>query len=189
MTEDTNNAAQDELVRPWLSPSEALTRFVPQQQTQQQSVPEVAPIRFGFRVCDIWLLVPENMRSELVEETDVYPIPTTPIWFPGLINLRGSLVPVFDLKKLFNMEDMGGEKPNLLVLNTEAEEEEEAVSVLIDGLPLTLDTNKHVAQPPPLPLPEILQEHSQAVYVREQEIWVDFDFDGFFRAVGNRIAA
>lgn len=185
MTEDTNSATQDELARLWLSPSEALTRFVPQRQTQQQAAPEVTPIRFGFRVCDIGLLVPTKMRSELVEETKVYPIPTTPIWFPGLINLRGGLVPVFDLKKLFDMDDMGGEKPNLLVLNAEAD----AVSVLIDGLPLTFDTNQSVAEPPwQLPLPEILREHSQAVYLREQEIWVDFDFDGFFRAVGSRIA-
>ena len=182
MTDDTSSAARDGVAGPWLSPSEALSRFVPQRQTQRREAREVAPIRFGFRVGDIGLLVPAGMLSELVEETEVYPLPTAPVWFPGLINLRGGLVPVFDLKKLFNMEDSVGEKPNLLVLNAEAE----AVSVLIDGLPLTLDTSRHVEQSPPLP--EILREHSQAVYAREQEIWVDFDFDGLFRAVGSRIA-
>lgn len=182
MAEETNSAAQDEMVRPWLSPSEALTRFVPQRQIQQQATREVAPIRFGFRVGSIGFLVPANMRCELVEETEIYSVPTTPIWFPGLINLRGGLVPVFDLKKLFVMENTGGEKTNLLVLNAEAD----AVGVLIDGLPRNIETNQRVAQPP---LPEILRDHSLAVYGQGQEIWVEIDFDGFFLAAGSRIAA
>jgi twitching motility protein PilI len=142
----------------------------------------VAPIRFGFRLGSIGLLVPPGMLSELVDDTEVYPLPTTPDWFHGLINLRGGLVPVFNLKKLLRVEDQGEDKPNLLVLNGGVA----AVGVLIDGLPLTLDISKRLQQSPPLPA--ILREHSQAVYMREQEIWVEFDFDGFFRAAGNRIA-
>ena len=183
MTDDTSSAASNEVAGPWLSPSEALTRFAPQNQTRRPGERQVAPIRFGFRVGDIGLLVPAGMLSELVDEPDIYPLPTTPDWFPGLINLRGDLVPAFDLKKLFNMGNPGDEKPNLLVLSAKAE----AVGVLIDGLPLTVDTGRHVEQSPPLP--EILRAHSQAVFLREQEIWVDFDFNGFFRAAGSRIAA
>ncbi len=182
MTDDSS-AARDEVEGPWLSPGEALTRFAIRPQAPQPGARDVAQIRFGFRVGKIGLLLPAGMISELVEEIEIYPLPTTPIWFPGLINLRGALVPVFDLKKLFNLEDPGEGRPNLLVLNTGAE----AVSILIDGLPLTLDTSRRVEQWPPLPA--ILREHSNTVYVREQEIWVDFDFDGFFRAVGNRIIA
>ena len=183
MTGNNNSASSNEVAGPWLSPSEALTRFVPTQQTGRQGAREVAPIRFGFRVGSIGLLVPVGMLSELVDDTEVYPLPTTPGWFRGLINLRGGLVPVFDLKRLFDMDKQGGDKPNLLVLNAGAG----AVGVLIDGLPLTLDIGQRVPQTPPLPA--ILREHNHAVYVREQDIWVDFDFDGFFRAAGNRIAA
>ena len=183
VTDDTSSAARNEVAGPWLSPSEALTRYVPGPETRRAEARAVAPIRFGFRVGDIGLLVPAGMISELVEELEIYPLPTTPVWFPGLINLRGCLVPVFDLKKLFDLEDPGGEKPNLLVLDAGVD----AVGVFIDGLPLTLDTGKRVKQTPPLP--EILRTHSQAVYMRESNLWVDFDFDGFFRAVGSRIAA
>jgi twitching motility protein PilI len=123
------------------------------------------------------------MLSELVDDTEIYPLPTTPDWFGGLINLRGGLVPVFDLKKLFASDESDGGKQNLLVLNAGPG----AVAVLIDGLPLTLDISKRPPQTPPLP--EILREHSQAVYLREQAIWVDFDFDGLFRAAGNRIVS
>ena len=60
----------------------------------------MAPIRFGFRVGSIGLLVPAGMLSELVDDTEVYPLPTTPAWFHGLINLRGGLVPVFDSEEV-----------------------------------------------------------------------------------------
>ena len=175
MTDPIHSEESNEVAGPWLSPSEALTRFAPPQQTRRQGPREVAPIRFGFRVGNIGLLVPPGMLSELVDDTDVYPLPTTPDWFHGLINLRGGLVPVFDLKKLFRVEEQGGDKTNLLVLNAGAA----AVGVLIDGLPLTLDISKRLQQPPPLP--PILRENSHAVYVRGKEIWVELDFDGFFR--------
>jgi len=128
------------------------------------------------------MLVPSGTLSELTENTEVYSLPTTPAWFKGLINLRGALVPVFDLKGLFGTDDQNGDKPNLLVLNAGAE----AVGVFIDGLPVTVDTSKRLPQAPPLPA--ILRDHSQAVYVRGHEIWVEFDFEGLFQAVGRRIA-
>ena len=181
--DDTSDVARDDVAGPWLSPSEALTRFVPQRQSRGPGTRQVAPIRFGFRVGYIGFLVPAGMLSELVEDIEVYPLPTTPVWFPGLINLRGGLIPVFDLKKLLNIDDPGMEKPQLLVLNAGAE----AVGVLIDALPLTLDMSGK--EPQSLPLPGILREHCHAVYMQGQDIWVDFDFDGFFRAAADQIAA
>jgi len=181
VTDDTQRAASGETTTPWLSPSEALTRFVPSR--RRQAARDLAPTRFGFRIGDIGLLVPAGMHSELVEETEVYPLPTTPAWLRGLINLRGGLVPVFDLRALFSMEEGGGAAPHLLVLNREAR----AVGVLIDGLPLSVDTGQRLPQSPPLPA--LLREHSHAVYVQHQEIWVEFDFDGFFQVVGSRVAA
>lgn len=183
MTDNANSSTRSEVAGPWLSPSEALTRFVSGEQANLGRVEAVAPIRFGFRVGEIGLLVPPGMLSELVEESEIYPLPTTPSWFRGLINLRGSLVPVFDLKKLFEIQGESTEVTNLVVLNSG----EEAVGILIDGLPVTLDATKVPEQSPPLP--PVLRKYSQTVYVRDQEIWVEFDFDGFFRAAGNRIVA
>lgn len=183
MTDKANSGASNEVVGSLLSPSEALTRFVPGGTMQAGEARAVAPIRFGARVGDIGLLIPLGMLSELVEDAEIYPLPTTPPWFQGLINLRGSLVPVFDLKALFGNVGQKVERTNLLVLNSR----EEAVGILIDGLPMTLD----VAQPnEQLPLlPPVLREYSQAVYVRGEEVWVEFDFDGLFRAAGSQTAA
>lgn len=182
MIDDPPPATRGEPDHPWLSPTEALTRFVASNQRRRQPTLTRAPTRFGFRIGDIGLLVPAGMLSELVEEIAIYPLPTTPGWFLGLINLRGSLIPVFDLKALFALEDEGGEESRLLVLDKEGR----AVGLLIEALPQTVEIGSPLPQSPPLP--SLLQEHSHAAYMQDQELWVEFDFDGFFQAIGNRLA-
>jgi chemotaxis signal transduction protein len=166
---------------PWLSPSEALTRFTPG--PRRQAVRERAPARFGFRVDDIGLLVPAGMLSELVEETDVYPLPMAPPWLRGLINLRGGLVPVFDLKALLDMEPRAEAPPRLLVLGVGTR----AVCLMIDQLPVPVSIDQRPSQQPPLPA--LLGEHCRAAYVQDHELWVDFDLDGLLRAVAGRTSA
>lgn len=183
MTDNLNSGMKREVSEPRLSPSEALTRFVSGGTEDAEDIRAIAAVRFGARVGDIGLLVPSGMLSELVEDAKIYPLPTTPRWFQGLINLRGSLVPVFDLKKLFEMERLSAETTKLLVLNTG----QEAVGILINGFPVTLDDTQSLAQFPTLP--PILREYSRAVYVQDQEVWVEFDFDGFFQAASNRALA
>lgn len=161
----------------WLKPSEALTRFVPDESSVDRNIRSLEPLRFGVRVGDIGLLVPAGMHSELVEDTRIYPLPTAPGWFLGLINLRGTLVPVFDLKVLFRMDITAEQNASLLVLNSD----ELAVGFLIDALPETLHTTQRLAQVPMLPT--VLQEHAQVVYVQDGRVWVELEYDAFFHAV------
>ena len=166
----------------FVSPSEALTRFEPGHSQRYRDIRTLTPTRFGFRIGDLGLLVPTGMVSELIEESEVYSLPTTPDWFRGLMNLRGSLVPVFDLKILFEMRT-GSIKSRLLVLN----ERSKAVGVIIDSPPKTVALGQPLPQTPPLP--QLLAQYSQGAYVKNQDIWIEFDFDGFFMAVGNQLLA
>ena len=178
MVDGVRDAAMGEPATPWLSPSEALTRFVSAPQQAHEGVREAARIRFGFRVGNIGVLIPSGILAELVEEAEIYEIPTTSTWFRGLINLRGNLVPVFDLKDLFALEDEGAGLSNLLVVGSA----ETAVGVLIDGSPRTLHPRQRLEQLPPLPAP--LRGHTRAAYAWEQEIWIDFDLERFFEEAG-----
>lgn len=166
----------------FIPPSEALSRFVPSHSQRYRDVRSLTPTRFGFRIGDLGLLVPIGMVSELIEEYEVYHLPTTPEWFRGLMNLRGSLVPIFDLKILFEMRT-GGIKSRLLILN----ERSKAVGVLIDNVPKNVELGQPLPQTPPLP--QLLAQYSQGSYVKNQDIWIEFDFDGFFMAIGNQLMA
>lgn len=176
------NGAEGKAMMP---PSEALSRLTAEHLTQIGSgLEQTQHLRYGFRVGGIGLLVVAGTVSEVIENTQVYRIPNTALWFSGLINLRGNLVPVFDLKCLFGLGQGGhGEDRPVLVVG----QGKRVVGIMVDGLPRAIDTSRRSAQVPPLP-PE-LAEHVRTAYLDAEELWLDLDFEAFFKALGARLAA
>lgn len=168
-----------------LKPSAALGRFNPARGGVAISL-KAAPrqrARYGFRVGDLGLLISPDTISEVVAQSTVYLIPQTPPWLAGLINLRGNLVPVFDLPLCLNLEASSQEKRYLLVLDTG----DQAIGVFVEGMPQPADTS-HVLERTP-PLPEVLRPYVATVYRDGGMIWLEFDHRGFFESLaepGNR---
>ena len=170
----------------WLSPIQALNRFSLPEQTITKSLPPVVnpQLRYGFRIGSIGLLIQPHTLSEALERTTVFPIPNTVEWLKGLINLRGNLVPLFDLKPLLEMEmeRKSREKTMTLILD----EGERAVGISIDGLPQAPDLSRGLQRLPPLPT--ILRDFVTASYVKDGLIWLEFDHRAFFEALVTRLA-
>ena len=88
-----------------LSPSEALNRFVPTEQFGVVGEDKAAEeARYGCRVANIGLILDTGKGSEVIDDISIGTILNTPPLFSGVINLRGNLVPVFNLKKLIPCE-------------------------------------------------------------------------------------
>ena len=169
----------------WLSPIQALNRFSLSKLTTTKSLPSVVnpQLRYGFRIGSIGLLIQPSTLSEVLERASVFPIPNTVEWLKGLINLRGNLVPLFDLKPLLEMGEKGRVKTMILILD----EGDRAVGIKIEGLPQTPELTRRLQRLPPLPA--ILRDFATAAYVKEGLIWLEFDHRGFFEALANRLAA
>jgi len=175
--------AADGAEQPWLSPASALSRYTPAKDTSTGgSRPAIRQVRYGFRVGDIGLVIDRNKASEIVDDVPVRAIPNTPLWLSGLINLRGNLVPVFDLKALFGIAREQSEKRWMLIVD----KGDKAIALPVEGLPRIVDIGQRSAQLPPTPEP--LRPHVHAAYVDRGEVWVDFDFEGLFKALGAQIA-
>lgn len=170
--------------RRWLNPSAALNRFKP----PRGATTGIAPIerqraRYGFQVGGIGLLIGQDTVSEVVEQTAVYPLPNTPSWLVGLVNLRGNLVPVFDVKQFLELEDGNNQdKRRLLILDRG----EKAVAVLIDGLPQPAVTRHILSRLPPLPA--ALRIHVAKAYAQDDLIWLEFDHQNFFQTLGGQVS-
>lgn len=181
MTETAKAAEGAE--QPWLSPAAALSRYTPAEDTSTDgSGPAIRRVRYGFRVGDIGLVIDRHKASEIVDDVPVRAIPNTPVWLSGLINLRGNLVPVFDLKALFGIAREQSEKRWMLIVD----KGDKAIAVPVEGLPRVIDIGQRSAQLPPIPEP--LRPHVHASYVDRGDVWLDFDFEGFFNALGGQIA-
>ncbi|KOR28176.1 hypothetical protein TI04_11620, partial [Achromatium sp. WMS2] len=86
-----------------------------------------------------------------------------------------------DLKTLFDIQTKSEKTPRLLVLN----ERIKTVGILVDTPPKNVAIGQALTQTPPLP--QLLNKYSHGVYIKDQNIWVEFDFDGFFHAIGNQL--
>ena len=115
----------------WLSATEALEQADSLARVDVGSEPaEEAPPRYGFRVGSIGLLIRPDCISEVVKLPPIHPIPNTPAWLNGILNLRGNLVPAFDLALMLE-ERVAFERPLLLVIDRG----EWAAGVKIEGFP------------------------------------------------------
>ena len=178
-----NNNKSEKTPRRWLSPSAALNRFKPPRGIATGIAPvERQRARYGFQIGDIGLLIGQDTSSEVLERAPVYPLPKAPTWLLGLVNLRGNLVPVFDVKPLLELE--GGDaqdKRRLLILGGG----DKAVGIMIDGLPQLAATNNVLSRLPPLPA--ALRPYVAKAYVRDNAVWLEFDHYGFFGSLGERM--
>jgi len=53
--------------------------------------------RYGVRIGDVRILLPNGLESEVLDNSKLTLLPRTPPGLLGVLNVRGSLVPLFDL--------------------------------------------------------------------------------------------
>jgi twitching motility protein PilI len=168
--------------RPWLTPTAALERFQPPHGLSVGAAPEEAAVRFGFRVGALGLLVAPSTVCEVIVQPVVYPVPNSPPWLAGLMNLRGNLVPVFDLHLAWELgEPQARSRHTLLVLDRG----EAAAGLYIDELPHAVDTSHLLRQLPPMPV--ALREHVTNAYIENGIAWLEFLHQQFFLSLGARL--
>jgi purine-binding chemotaxis protein CheW len=73
----------------------------------QQPVAEERIELLEFRLARERYAVESRYVHEVYPLRDLTPLPGTPHFVVGLINVRGRILPVFDLKKLFELPDQG----------------------------------------------------------------------------------
>jgi chemotaxis signal transduction protein len=106
-----------------------------------------------------------DARSEVVTLASIASIPNVPEWFLGLMNLRGNLLPVFDLHQLLETGESRRDNRMVLILDQGSD----AVGIPIDTLPQPVGINRALRHRPPLP--EVLEAHVSTAYATDKIIW------------------
>lgn len=165
-----------------LSPSEALNRFIPTEQlgaawTEQQ----IEQSHYTFTVGGVGLIADINSGSEVITEFNLCAIPNTPVWFAGMVNLRGNLIPVFDLSLLFNKENKHTRNKYIIIIG----KQEQAAGILVEKLPAVLRNADTLSELPDVP--EILKDYVHTAYKQGDAVWFEFEHEPFFYKIGNQI--
>lgn len=168
-------------------PSEALKRkfdlpdgLLPGQPAPQQDAGQFTT--HAVLVGNIGLLLPSDEISELIEHGTVCRLPNTSTWFSGITSVRGNMIPLFDLHELFDI-DYGQLKRRMIVVG----ENEKAVAFWVDDFPqiVTLGVEDGMTSAPPIP--SLIRDHSRQYYLKEEQIWVDWNIETFVTTLGEML--
>ena len=167
-----------------LSPTAALARFAPPDGLHVRGTqPAQEEVRYGFKVADVGFLVGRRILCEVIPPPLVARIPHTPDWLSGVTNLRGSLVPVFDLRPLLRLPSRSSSEAVAIVLDRG----EHAAALLVDARPQALTALSALSQLPPLP--EALEDHVSIGFVAQDTTWLELDHREFLVSLRQRMAA
>jgi chemotaxis signal transduction protein len=142
----------------------------------------------ALEVGNLRLLVAHDCGGELLEQPNVFPLPRTVSWCRGLINLRGHLIPAFDLHACLGLTppnaSLRGPRQWWLVLG----QGKNALAFLVDALPrsLSIAASSSVTM---AVMPERLRAHLGAAYRVDGELWLEFRYQDFFTALTPAMAA
>lgn len=164
-----------------LSPTAALSRVFVFPRAGDEAAAE-AVHRYGFRIGSTRFLHDLSLGVELVDVQRCFELPNAGEGFSGLVNLRGNLVPVFDLKPLLGEEAAAVDKQMLLVIGTG----DRAAALVIDGNPMrvTLDAGERVGDLSRVP--ELVRERLRGAYAREGVLWIEPDYEALFESLAER---
>lgn len=165
-----------------LSPTAALNRFsdLPQAVVSREKDDFAkADLCYGFRLANIGLLIKPNTHTEVMETLPIFPLPNTSPWSLGLCNLRGNIVPVYDLEVALNLNQVGEKKRYLLVLG----KADRAVGQLIRELPQPRIWNQNQIMENQPPLPERLNGFVSNACMIDHQVWMNFDHQGLFQSL------
>ena len=130
---------------------------------------------FGFRIGALGFLFPENCPGEVLTGPEICPIPHTRDWMPGVISLRGNLIPVFDLHDWLFQTPVSVSKPMILILDRG----KQAMGFVLQEPPEWL-TGLTTAPLAIASVPELIADQVSSVYRRQETVWLEFNKTIFF---------
>lgn len=139
--------------------------------------------RYGFHIGSMGLLIAPRVGSEAIPMSPIAAIPNSPPWLRGMLNLRGALVPVFDLTLVLGMSGHEYREQQVVLVFDKGPK---AVGIVVDGYPKQLLALSRVAQLPELPTS--LKGYVAAAYTHDGDLWLEFDHEEFFRSLNRKNA-
>lgn len=174
----------------WLGLAPNLEHFDPfEGLSERVSEEELKHIRYGFRIAGQNLLFEKTVPCEAIQNSLIYPVPNTPVWLSGLINLRGNLIPVIDLSSRISAQN--GDRPEtgrktLLIIDRN----EDIIGTFIDGLPVALQIDEDTVETVDNfdDAPELFRDRIRTAYRVDESIWYEVDHKSLFRQLTTEIS-
>ena len=103
-----------------------------------------------FKLSDEIFAIDVSKVREILELTSITKVPQTPEFMRGVINLRGSVVPVIDLRLKFGMPPCDATAQTcIIVVEASASDRKAMMGLLVDGVSEVLNIQAAEIEQPP----------------------------------------
>lgn len=161
--------------------SQASSRLIFDADTQAQS--NAVFHGHGFELQSLGILIAPELRCEVVDDLQICSLPGTRSWLLGMAQLRGKILPVFDLQSMvFDSHKKRNTDKRVLIINAH----EKGLGVLLPGLPKRLSFTESHRMTNHSGVPEGISPFSRQVFYQDR-LWVELDFDGFFSQMATNV--
>ncbi len=130
-----------------------------------------------FNVGNLNLLISEHHSPEILEDNIVYPMLLTPNWVIGTCNVRGEIIPVFDLEKIIFPDITIARPENFKTLILR--DGKYTIGLPLFSLPKLIHLDKSNATNDSSKLPELVRPFIKQTFKRKHMIWVLLDLASF----------
>ncbi|MCM1226633.1 MAG: chemotaxis protein CheW [Clostridium sp.] len=126
--------------------SNILNRFYDHDEIEQNEAIEISEKYLSFLIDNQYYAFHINDVNEIIKMQDITPVPEFPDYAKGIINLRGLLVPIIDVRLRFSKSEAEyDERTCIIVLNMQEIE----VGFIVDTVDEVLDIDEKDISPVP----------------------------------------
>lgn len=112
--------------------------------------------------------------QEINRVVDITSVPHTPEYVDGVINLRGKVIPIIDLRRRFGMERKEKDKNTRNII---VELDHTVIGFVVDSVNEVLRIQKSVAEPPPPIIAGIEADYITAIAKVDNRLLILLDLD------------
>lgn len=116
---------------------------------------------------------------EIKAWSDTTRLPNTPEYMLGVMNLRGVIIPIFDLRARFNRESTEPNGKNVVIIVAMGER---LIGILVDAVSDIVDASPHMIKPPPAAELDMDDRYVEGLISLETRMIVILDIEHLFDA-------
>ena len=118
---------------------------------------------------------------EILDYTPATKVPGTPEFMRGVINVRGNVVPVVDMRLKFGLSETEKSVDTcIIVMEIETEEDKTVLGALVDSVQEVFELEPHQIEPPPRLGTRWRTEFIKGIGKRNTELIIILDIDRVF---------
>ena len=118
-----------------------------------------------------------SLAVHVIDVPVSYRLPNTRPWFLGIVNLRGALVPLYDLAAFLELPAPPEGERMMLVVG----DGDEGAATIIDAPPTHVSVSDELRADELPSLDPLIERHARVAYRLADGIWVELDWDALFQ--------